>query len=47
MNPYITEKLEHWRKKVRTFAEEVILPEARILDKEERFSSGAKIRKLP
>jgi len=39
MNPYITEKLEQWRKEVRTFAEEVILPEARILDKEERFSS--------
>ena len=39
MNPYITEKLEQWRKEVRAFAEEVILPEARILDKEERFSS--------
>jgi len=39
MNPYITEELEKWRKEVRTFAEEVILPEARILDKEERFSS--------
>ncbi len=39
MNPYTTEKLEKWRKEVRAFAEEVILPEARILDKEERFSS--------
>jgi alkylation response protein AidB-like acyl-CoA dehydrogenase len=38
MNPYTTEKLENWRQKIRTFAEEVVLPEARILDKEERFS---------
>ena len=38
MNPYTTEKLENWRQKIRAFAEEVVLPEARILDKEERFS---------
>jgi len=38
MNPYTTEKLEQWRKKIRSFAEEVVLPEARILDREERFS---------
>ena len=38
MNPYTTEKLEKWRKDIRTFAEEVVQPEARKLDKEERFS---------
>jgi len=38
MNPYTTEKLENWRKEIRAFAEEVVLPEARKLDREERFS---------
>ena len=39
MNAFTTEKLEKFRMKIRSFAEQVVLPEARILDREERFSA--------
>jgi alkylation response protein AidB-like acyl-CoA dehydrogenase len=38
MNPFTTEKHEQFRQRIRKFAEEVIKPEARKLDQEERFS---------
>ena len=38
MNPFTSDIHENFRQRVRKFAEEVIKPEARILDQEERFS---------
>ena len=38
MNPFTSEIHENFRQKIRAFAEKTVKPEARILDKEERFS---------
>lgn len=38
MNPFTSDAHENLRQRIRKFSEEVIKPEARILDKEERFS---------